>query len=87
MQQANTQLWGQGQASVRTTFLPHLQPTRLFLFPRVWEEAGFAAGRIRNSRIFSMLSESLSGKIELKLAEAWANASEVGWLLLTLQET
>lgn len=34
-----------------------------------------------------MLSESLSGKIELKLAETWANASEVGWLLLTLQET
>lgn len=34
-----------------------------------------------------MRSESLSGKTELKLAETQTNASEVGWLLLTPQET
>lgn len=52
----------------------------------MWEEAGFAAGRIRNSGICSILSESLSGKTELKLAETWTNASEVDRPLLTLQE-
>ena len=57
-----------------------------FLFLAVWEEAGFAAERIRNSGICSMLSESLSGKTELKLAEPWTNASEVDRPLPTLQK-
>ncbi|KAL1778523.1 hypothetical protein HispidOSU_001899, partial [Sigmodon hispidus] len=57
-----------------------------FLFPGVWEGPDFAEGRIRNSGICSMHSESLSEKTELKLAETWTDAPEVDWPLLTLQE-